>query len=199
MKVILASSSKVRQDIFDMIGIEYEVITSLVKEESTATNPEEYVKEISKKKAKSVASQIDYKAIIIAVDEIIYMDGKIYEKPKTKKEAYNNIKEMIGKTTYAITGITIKDLYQDKEIVFSDICEVTMKKNISDEDIQWYVDNEESILNRCGYAILGKAAIFVEKMNGDYNTVLGISPSRLHDKMKELGYNLSDFNLSKKR
>lgn len=199
MKVILASSSKVRQDIFDMIGIEYEVITSLVEEESTATNPEEYVKEISKKKAESVVSQIDYNAIIIAVDEVIYMDGKIYEKPKTKEEAYNNIKEMIGKTTYAITGITIKDLYQDKEIVFSDVCEVTLKKNISDEDIQWYVDNEESILNRCGYAILGKAAIFVEKINGDYNTVIGISPSRLHDKIKELGYELSDFNIRKNR
>ena len=199
MKVILASSSTVRQGIFDMIGIEYEVITSLVEEESAARNPEEYVKEISKKKAESVASQIDYKAIIISVDEVIYMAGKIYEKPKTKEEAYNNIKEMIGKTTYAITGITIKDLYQDKEIVFSDICEVTMKKNISDEDIQWYVDNEESILNRCGYTILGKAAIFVEKINGDYNTVIGISPSRLHDKLKELGYKLSDFNLRKNR
>lgn len=199
MRVILASSSKVRQDIFDMIGLEYEVITSLVKEESNAINPEEYVKEISKKKAESVVSQIDYKAIIIAVDEVIYMDGKIYEKPKTKEEAYNNIKEMIGKTTYAITGITIKDLYQDKEIVFSDVCEVTLKKNISDEDIKWYVDNEENILNRCGYAILGKAAIFVEKINGDYNTVIGISPSRLHDKIKELGYKLSDFDLRKNR
>ena len=50
MRVILASSSKVRQDIFDMIGLEYEVIASLVKEESNAINPEEYVKEISKRK-----------------------------------------------------------------------------------------------------------------------------------------------------
>ena len=199
MKLILASSSKARQDIFDMIGVEYEVITSLVEEESDSINPEEYVKEISKKKAESVASQIDYDAIIIAVDEVIYMDGKIYEKPKTKEEAYNNIKEMIGKTTYATAGVTIKDLYQDKEIVFSDVCEVTLKNNITDEDIKWYVENEATILSRCGYAILGKAAIFIEKVNGDYNTLFGISPSKIHDKLKELGYEMSDFELRKKK
>ena len=187
MKLILASSSKNRQDILNMIGLNYEVVTSLVEEESSATNPEEYVKDLSKDKAKSVASQINEKAIIIAADEVIYMDNKIYEKPKTKEEAYNNIKEMIGKTTYAITGVTIKDLYQDKEICFSDICELTLKNNITDDDIKWYVDNEETVLNRCGYAILGKAAIFVEKVNGDYNTLFGLSPSKIHDKLKVVG------------
>ena len=195
MRLILASSSKNRQDIFNMIGWKYEVITSLVEEKSKKTDPEEYVKELSKNKAESVLTQIDGKAIIIEVDEVIYMDGKIYEKPKSKEEAFNNIKEMVGKSTYAITGITIKDLYQNKEICFSDIAEVILKSNISDEDIKWYVNNESTVLNRCGYAILGKAAIFLEKINGDYNTVFGISPSKICDKFKELGYKLSDFEL----
>lgn len=150
--------------------------------------------ELSNKKAKSACEQITDKAIIVAADTIIYMDDKIYEKPKTKEEAFNNIKEMLGKKTYATTGITIIDLYQNKEISFFDIAELTLKNNISDADIKWYVDNEETILNRCGYAILGKAAIFIEKVNGDYNTIFGISPSKLHDKFKELGYELTDFD-----
>ena len=54
MKLILASSSKNRQDILNMIGLNYEVVTSLVEEESSATNPEEYVKDLSKDKTKSV-------------------------------------------------------------------------------------------------------------------------------------------------
>lgn len=194
IKLILASSSKPRQDIFNNIGLKYEVITSLVEEKSNSTNPSEYVKDLSRDKADSVASQINKKAIIIAADSVIYMNGKIYEKPKNKKEAYQNLKEMSGKITYAITGVTIKDLYKEKEITFSDKAEVHIRK-ISDEDIQWYVDNEENILNRCGYAMLGKASIFLDKVNGDYNTLFGISPSKVYEKLKELGYKISDFEL----
>jgi len=192
MRLILASGSKQRQDIFKMIGLKYEVVKSAVEEDSDKTDPCEYVKELSKNKANSVANQIDGKALIVAADTIIYMNGKIYEKPKSKEEAFQNIKDMSGKVTYATTGVTIKDLYQDKEICYSDTAEVYIKK-AEDADIRWYVENEENVLERCGYAILGKAAIFLDKVNGDYNTVFGISPSKLLDKFKELGYNISDF------
>lgn len=194
MKLILASGSKQRQDIFKMIGLKYEVVKSTVEENSTATDPNEYVKELSMDKANSVASQIKEKALIIAADTIIYMDGKIYEKPKSKEEAFQNLKEMSNKVTYAITGITIKDLYQDKTICFSDTAEVYLKE-IADEEIKWYVENDPNILDRCGYTMLGKAAIFLDKVNGDYNTLFGISPSKLHEKFKELGYKISDFEL----
>ena len=194
MKLILASGSKQRKDIFDMIGLKYEVVISLDEEKSLATNPETYVKELSKGKADSVEKQISEKAIIIAADTIIYMDGKIYEKPKTKEEAFNSMKEMSGKVTYAVTGVTIKDLYQNKEISFSDTAEVWIRK-INDEDIKWYVDNDKNILDRSGYAMLGKAAIFLEKVNGDYNTVFGISPSKVYEKLQELGYKICDFEL----
>lgn len=195
MKLILASGSKQRKDIFDMIGLKYEVITSLDEEKSSATNPETYVKELSKGKADSVEKQLNEKAIIIAADTVIYMNGKIYEKPKNKEEAFDSMKEMSGKVTYAVTGVTIKDLYQNKEISFSDTAEVWIRK-INDEDIKWYVENDKNILDRSGYAMLGKAAIFLEKVNGDYNTVFGISPSKVYEKLQELGYKISDFELN---
>lgn len=194
MKLILASSSQQRQDIFNNIGWKYEVVKSLVEEKSNATNPSEYVKDLSRDKANSVASQINEKALIVAADSVIYMNGKIYGKPKSKEEAYQNMKEMSEKATYAVTGVTIKDLYQDKEICFSDATEVFMKE-IIDEDIMWYVENEENILNICGYAMLGKASLFLDKVNGDYNTLFGISPSKVYEKFKELGYKISDFEL----
>ena len=59
---------------------------------------------------------------------------------------------MSGKVYYAITGVTIKDLYQNKEISFTDITEVYFK-NVSDKDIAWYVENEKYLLNRAGYSI----------------------------------------------
>ena len=194
MRLILASGSKQRQDIFKMIGWKYEVVKSLEEEKSTATDPKEYVKELSRDKAKSVAAQVKEKAVIVAADTVIYMDGKIYEKPKSKEEAFQNLSAMSGKVTYAITGVTIKDLYQDKELCFSDSTQVQFKE-ISAEDIKWYVENEKNILNICGYAILGKASVFLDKIEGDHNTLFGISPGKLYEKFQELGYKISDFEL----
>lgn len=195
IKLILASGSKQRQDILKNIGLKYEVVKSQVEEKSNCTDPDEYVKELSKDKANSVTSQIKESAIIISADTIIYMNGKIFEKPKSKEEAFENLKEMSGKVTYAITGITIKDLYQNKEINFSDTVEIYIKE-ISDDDIKWYVDNEKNLLNVSGYVMLGKASLFLGKVNGDYNTLFGISPSKVYEKIKELGYKISDFELN---
>ena len=194
MKLILASSSKQRREILNNLGLKYEVVKSLVEESSLNTDPCEYVKDLSRDKANSVAGQVKEKAVIIAADSIIYMDGKIYEKPKNKEEAFENMKKMSGKLTYAITGVTIKDLYQDKEICFSDTTKVYLKE-MSDEEIRWYVKNEKDLLNRGGYAIQGKASIFLDKVIGDYNTLFGISPSKVYDELKKLGYKISDFEL----
>ena len=194
MKLILASSSKQRREILNNLGLKYEVVKSLVEESSLNTDPCEYVKDLSRDKANSVAGQVKEKAVIIAADSIIYMDGKIYEKPKNKEEAFENMKKMSGKLTYAITGVTIKDLYQDKEICFSDTTKVYLKE-MSDEEIRWYVENEKDLLNRGGYAIQGKASIFLDKVIGDYNTLFGISPSKVYDELKKLGYKISDFEL----
>ncbi len=194
MRLILASKSKNRQDIFNMLGLKYDIITSNVEEESSATDPKQYVMDLSKGKADSVASQIDGKALIIASDSVIYMDGKIFEKPKSKQEAFDNIKSMQGKATYAVTGVTIKDLYKNKEISFADVCEVHFQ-NVADEDITWYVNNDKYILDRCGYSIAGKASLFVDKVVGDYYTVLGMPVKLLNTNLKKLGYTLDDLPL----
>ncbi len=194
MRLILASNSKTRKDIFDMVGWKYEVITSNTEENSNSTDPKQYVIDLSKDKANSVASQITDKALIISADSIIYMDNKKFEKPKSKEEGFENIKKMSGKVNYAITGVTIKDLYQNKEISFTDITEVYFK-NVFDKDIAWYVENEKYLLNRAGYSIAGKTSIFVDKIVGDYYNILGMPISKLYSKLNELGYSISDFEM----
>lgn len=194
MKLILASNSKTRKDIFDMVGWKYEVVTSKVEEHSNSIDPEQYVIDLSREKANSVASQISDKALIVAADSIIYMDNKKFEKPKSKKEGFENIKKMSGKVNYAVTGVTIKDLYQDKEISFTDTTEVFFK-SVTDNDISWYVENEKYLLNRAGYSIAGKTSIFVDKIVGDYYNILGMPISKLYSKLNELGYKISDFEM----
>lgn len=197
MKVVLASGSKQRRDILDLIGIKYDVIKSGIKEESNEKLPDKYVMELSLNKASSVLSKLKEKAIVIACDTIIYMDKK-YEKPKTKKEAYNNIIKMRGKVTKAYTGVTIIDMYNNKKISYCDTAELKLRNDILDEEIKWYVDNEKNILDRCGYTILGKGIIFVESVKGDYNTIFGLSASSLIKHLKLLGYSIKDFELQNK-
>lgn len=194
MNLILASNSKTRKDIFDMVGWQYEVVTSNVEEKSNSTNPEQYVIDLSRDKANSVATQINEKALIVSADSIIYMDNKKFEKPKSKEEGFENIKKMSGKVNYALTGVTIKDLYQNKEISFVDTTEVHFKK-VTDKDIAWYVENEKYLLNRAGYSIAGKTSIFIEKIIGDYYNILGMPISKLYSKLNELGYSISDFEM----
>ncbi len=196
MRIILASASKQRQDIFNMIGLKYDVITSDVPEESNQTEPDKYVEELSLNKAKSVKKQIKDKAIIISADTIIYSNNKIYEKPKSKEEAYSNLKELSNNKCTAYTGITLIDLYKEKVICLSSKVNVYFNE-IKDEEAEWYVNNEEKIFKCCGFVPLGKAALFINKIEGDYNTLLGISPSIVYNKLKELGYSVNDFGFEK--
>ncbi len=196
MRIILASASKQRQDIFNMIGLKYDVITSDVPEESNQTEPDKYVEELSLNKAKSVKKQIKDKAIIISADTIIYSNNKIYEKPKSKEEAYSNLKELSNNKCTAYTGITLIDLYKEKVICSSSKVNVYFNE-IKDEEAEWYVNNEEKIFKCCGFVPLGKAALFINKIEGDYNTLLGISPSIVYNKLKELGYSFNDLNFKK--
>lgn len=95
MRIILASSSKQRQDIFNMIRLKYDVITSSEPEESNQTDPNKYVEELSLNKAKFVRKQINSKAIIISADTIIYCNNKIYEKPKSKEERFEKLQKIV--------------------------------------------------------------------------------------------------------
>ena len=196
MRIILASASKQRQDIFNMIGLKYDVITSDVPEESNKIEPDKYVEELSLNKAKSVKKQIKDKAIIISADTIIYSNNKIYEKPKSKEEAYSNLKELSNNKCTAYTGITLIDLYKEKVICSSSKVNVYFNE-IKDEEAEWYVNNEERIFKCCGFVPLGKAALFINKIEGDYNTLLGISPSIVYNKLKELGYSVNDLGVEK--
>ena len=195
MRLILASNSSIRKSLFDMIGWKYEVISSNIEENSSANSIEQYVIDLSKDKANSVASKIEGKALIISADSVICMENEKFEKPKSKEEAFEFMKKMSGQVTYGITGVTIKDLYQNKEISFSDITEVHFKE-IPDKDILWYIENEKHLLNRAGYALGGKASLFADKVIGDFYNVLGMPISKLYSKLNEFGYSISDFDMN---
>ena len=191
MKLVLASNSKGRKEVLDRAGLIYEVMPSNIEEHSDKKDPKEYVMDLSKQKAEAVAKNLK-DCVILSADSIIYIDDKKLEKPKTIEEAKKMMKILSGRINYAVTGVTIIDLYQNKTLTFSETTNVYFDE-LEDEEISWYVENEKYILERCGYSIAGKSAIFISKIDGDYYNILGMPISRVYKELKKLGYKISDF------
>lgn len=191
MRLILASNSRTRKEVLDKVGLKYSVIPSNIEEHSDKTDPKEYVMDLSKQKAEAVSKEIK-EGVILSADSIIYIDNKKIEKPKTKEQAKEMLKNLSGRINYAVTGVTIIDLYQNKSITLNEVTEVIFD-NLTDEEIEWYIENEQYIFERCGYSIAGKSAIYIPKINGDYYNILGMPISRVYKELNKLGYKLSDF------
>lgn len=193
MRIILASSSITRRKIMDELNIKYDIITSDIEERSQSSDPKLYVEELSRNKALSVSNKVeDNKSLIIAADTIIYKDGKKYEKPKTIEEVIANLKELSGAKNQGITGVTIFDTSNGNSETFSCTTDVYFK-NISEEDIMWYVSHEKDLLKKAGYSLEGTMSLFLEKIDGDYYNVLGLPLGMLYSKLNEMGYSLKDF------
>ncbi len=192
MKLILASNSRIRKEVLDKVGLVYDVIPSNIEEHSNKTDPKEYVMDLSMQKAEAIAKDLK-EGVILSADSIIYIDNKKLEKPKTKEQAKIMLQNLSGRVNYAVTGVTIIDLYQNKKITLNEITEVYFDE-LTEEEIDWYIENEQYIFERCGYSIAGKSAIYIPKINGDYYNILGMPISRVYKELNKLGYKLSDFN-----
>lgn len=192
MKLILASNSRTRKEVLDKVGLKYTVIPSDIIENSDKNDPKEYVMDLSRQKALAVSKNLK-EGVILSADSIIYIDNKKLEKPKTKEQAREMLINLSGKVNYAVTGVTIIDLYQNKTITLNEVTEVYFDE-LSNEEIEWYIENEQYIFERCGYSIAGKSAIYIPKINGDYYNILGMPISRVYKELNKLGYKLTDFD-----
>lgn len=192
MKLILAANSRTRKEVLDKVGLIYDVIPSNIEEHSDKTDSKEYVMDLSRQKAKTIAKDLK-ESVILSADSIIYIDDKKLEKPKTKEQAKIMLRNLSGRVNYAVTGVTIIDLYQNKKVTLNEVTEVYFDE-LTEEEIDWYIENEQYIFERCGYSIAGKSAIYIPQINGDYYNILGMPISRVYKKLNKLGYKLSDFN-----
>ena len=190
-ELILASHSKWRKQILEMAGLKCRVVSSDVSENIPFTTPEEYVKSLSKLKAENVA-QKETTGIIIAADTIGYMDGEKFEKPKNRAEAFRNIKKLSGNVNMAVTGVTLIDLYRQQQETFCDIAKVYFNP-MTDEEINWYIDHEENVYTSAGYSIETKASLFINKIEGDYKSIVGLPVCRIYEVLKKWGYTMLDF------
>lgn len=188
MRIILASKSPRRKELLELMGVKnFEIIVSQVDETMDDTiTLEENSKMLAYHKAKAVFDKTFGDRIVIGSDTLVTKNGKIYGKPKTKEEAFQMIKELKASTHQVITSLCVLKEENGKleEYVDYDIANVEMK-GITDEEIQAWIDTGEAMDKAGAYAIQGKFAIHINKIDGNYNSIMGLPISKLYDVIKE--------------
>ena len=193
MKIILASQSERRKELLNLIGLEYEVIVSNCEE---IMNPELTIEEQSKQlayiKAKTVFDKTEGDRLVIGSDTMVIKDGKLYGKPENEEEAIKMIEILQGAKHQVITSlcILVKNNEKYEEYLDYDIADVYIK-NMSKQEIEKWV-KENKVLDKAGaYAIQSKFAVHVEKIEGNYSTVVGLPVHKLYDILKKCGIYIS--------
>lgn len=187
MKVILASKSPRRAALLNLAQIEYEIFPSNFDESTVKIfNIEEKSKELAYQKALNVFNNTQGDRTIIGADTIVVKNNKIYGKPKDREEAIKTLRELQGDKHEIYTSLAILIEYQGKYKEIKELCktEVTVSK-MSDEEIIEYVDFEEPYDKAGAYSIQSCFCKFVEKIEGNYMSVVGLPVYRVYQILKE--------------
>ncbi|MBO5656991.1 MAG: septum formation protein Maf [Agathobacter sp.] len=202
--IILASSSPRRKELLEQIGLEFEICPAKGEEVITKKEPQDVVMELSKQKAEEVAAMVQIfnethedittatDIMVIGADTVVAHEGVILGKPKDEGDARRMLSALSGNTHSVFTGVTICIIAKDGrvgEICFYEKTDVTMFP-ITDVEMDRYLAMDEYKDKAGSYAIQGKSAIFIEKIDGDYNNVVGLPITRIYQKLKEVGIDL---------
>ena len=188
--MILASASPRRKEILENFGFSFKTIVKNIDETSDKTRAEEKILEIAEKKARATA--IDFPdENIVGADTVVVVDGKILGKPKDEKEAFSMLKSLSERSHEVITAFSFINI--NKNISYSDY-EITKVyfKNLTDDEINWYINTKEPMDKAGAYGIQGKGAFFVEKIEGDFFSVMGFPLGKFVRFLNKTGFNLND-------
>jgi len=184
--IILASGSPRRKELIKQIGLNVTIMpTDFI--ENNSLPPKKQVIYNAKGKAKWVLDRINQHSIIIASDTIVTIDDKVLGKPKDREDAKRMLNLLRGKSHKVLSSLYLIDSNNNYSI--SDIVstEVYMRE-FSDLELNNYLNTNEPYDKAGGYAIQGRASIFVTRIKGSYSNVVGLP-------LAELTQLLSKFNV----
>jgi septum formation protein len=185
-KILLASGSPRRKEILAKLGLPFEVQVSSYEEDMThPLPPEELAVFLSAGKARAVAEAYP-DAVVIAADSFVAHDGKVIGKPKSEAEAKATLQMLRGTDHRVITGVTIACGEIAQETSFYDNVSVIMR-DISDDDIDAYIKTGEPMDKAGAYALQERGAIFIDRIEGDFFTAMGLPLRRLADELPKFG------------
>lgn len=187
-RIILASASPARGHLLRQIGISFKVIPSRISESKISVTKETQIQGLALMKARHVAGKVKC-GLVIGADTIIVHRRAIIGKPRNRKEAKKILNRLNGSIHSVVTGIAIVDAATRKEAAASVKTSVKLKR-MSDQEIESYLATGEPLGKAGAYAVQGKGAIFIERINGCYYNVVGLPLPKLADMLKKFHISL---------
>ena len=184
-ELVLASGSPRRRDLLREAGLSFQINLPDVEElESGAEPPRQLCLSNAELKANAVARQDPF-STIIAADTIVTLGGQVFGKPVDLEEAAGNLRMLRGRVHEVMTGVAI---YHDA--VMSKCVETSYVKfrNFSDEVIEEYLSKVQVLDKAGGYAIQDHGDLLVEKIEGDYDNIVGLPVSLVLDQLAKIGF-----------
>lgn len=185
--IVLASASPRRQELLERLGLRFRVHPADIDESPHAheTAPQ-LVERLSKAKAAAVAVHYP-QALVIAADTVVVSQGDILTKPRDSQENRRYLERLAGTGHQVYTGHSLH--YQGRQQT-QVRCSQVYFRALRPEEIAWYLATGEGLDKAGGYAIQGRGAALVEKLEGCYFNVMGMSVAAVMDMSLALGVSL---------
>ena len=188
MKIILASGSSRRRELLEMMGLKFEVKVSDCDETfEEGLSIEEQSKRLAYIKAKAIFDETDGDRVVIGSDTMVVKGDKVYGKPENKEEAIAMLQDLSGSKHRVITSICVLSQKgaEYKEQIDYDIAEVYFK-NITRQEIEEWIDFDKPYDKSGSYAVQSRFGVHIEKINGNFFTVMGLPIHNLYDMLKQI-------------
>lgn len=177
--IILASNSPRRKSLLKLIDLPFKVISSSVHEDfNIDLKPIEFARHYANLKALDVADS-NPDSLVIGADTIVVLDDEIIGKPIDVKDSKAMLRKLSGRTHTVVTGVSLVWKENNIEDTFHEKTKVTFQK-LSDEQIQYYVDNYHPLDKAGSYGIQDWFAVCVKKIDGCFYNVMGMPLSKFY-------------------
>lgn len=183
--IILASGSPRRQELLQQIGVPFVVVKSDAEEIlNHADGPRALAIENARRKALAVAKMHPGR-IVLGADTVVFQDGEVYGKPKDAADACAMLRRFAGRRHAVVTGIALvsRDGTCRTDAAETNVCFADM----TDEEITAYVATGEPMDKAGAYAVQGRAAAFIPRIEGSFSNVVGLPLAEVASLLKEAG------------
>lgn len=182
MQIILASGSPRRRELMGLFGKAFTVRSADIDETMDPQKaPFDEVARVSRLKALAVERGAE--DVVIAADTIVVCDGTVLGKPHTVERAAEMLSMLSGRAHQVMTGVTV--VLGDKVETFTEVTDLHFRP-LTQKEIRRYAESGEPLDKAGAYGIQGGAALFCERMEGDYYNVMGLPVCRLGETLKAL-------------
>ena len=180
MNLILASQSPRRKELLGLFHIPFTVRVADIDETMDGTkSPYDEVARVSRLKALAIPREEG--DVVIAADTIVVCQGRVLGKPHTEAEAVQMLSLLSGRDHQVMTGMTVLAGGQAQTV--TEVTDIHFRP-LSQKEIAAYVASGEPMDKAGAYGIQGGAALFCEKMVGDYYNVMGLPVCKLWQILK---------------